>query len=114
MRKIERDIKDAVLDRGQFRIRRNAETQIGEADLDDQQERHEKEQQQPEKRTGHDRRAAGQSVAAREGLPGRQLHDVSTTPADALQRTYTSSPQVGESISPSARLDTFATTILPL
>ena len=100
------------------RVRRNAEARIGEADLHDQQERHEEKQQQPDER--HRRsRPCGPSISMRRHGHAvteceRALHAVSTTPADALQRTYTSSSQVGGSISPSARLDTFATTVLPL
>ncbi len=116
VRQVQRDVNHTIGVRGEFRIGRNAKLQIGKADLHDQQERHEEEQQQPDERPGHHRGAAGQVETAhrpRRQRTHRALHDVSTTPADALQRTYTSSPQVGGSISVKARLVTLAITVLP-
>src|SRR6185437_14944901 len=117
MRQIERDVNRAFRDVHELRVGRNAELRIGETDLHDQQERYEEKQQQPDERPRHHRAAAAQIETphrpADDGIE-RAPHDVSTTPADALQRTYTSSPHDGGSISVSARLVTFAITVLPL
>src|SRR5690554_4736024 len=95
----------------QFRqrgIRRNAETQIGKADLQYQQKRQQQKQGQPQERR-HDRQPAPNRPSA----PRKSVHDGNTVALSSDHDTNTSSSRPGASAWASSKLGTLASISWP-